>query len=143
MLSTRSTSPPKSAWPGVSTMLILTPCQVIAVFFARIVIPRSRSRSLLSRMRSPARAASRKTFDCFNMPSTSVVLPWSTWAMIAMLRMSSLVVLNIRLLIGYQTTHKERPLQGVCLDDSVLSAFSHSEDRAGVCFGLVGERVEG
>ena len=25
ILSTRSTSPPKSAWPGVSTMLILTP----------------------------------------------------------------------------------------------------------------------
>jgi hypothetical protein len=31
----RSTSPPKSAWPGVSTMLILCPCQRTLVFFAR------------------------------------------------------------------------------------------------------------
>ena len=28
IFSTRSTSPPKSAWPGVSTMLILTPLYV-------------------------------------------------------------------------------------------------------------------
>ncbi len=49
-------------------------------------MPRSRSMSLLSIIRSP-------TCWCFaNVPawtsslSTSVVLPWSTWAMIAMLR---------------------------------------------------------
>ena len=35
----RSTSPPKSAWPGVSTMLILMPCQRTAVFLARMVMP--------------------------------------------------------------------------------------------------------
>jgi len=49
-----STSPPKSACPGVSTMLILTNCpvsrsgSVMAVFFARMVIPRSRSKSFES-----------------------------------------------------------------------------------------------
>jgi len=88
MLRTRSTSPPKSAWPGVSTMLILTPFQVMAVFLARMVIPRSRSRALVSRMRSPVRAPSRKTLACLSMPSTSVVLPWSTWAIMAILRRS-------------------------------------------------------
>ncbi len=44
----RSTSPPKSAWPGVSTMLILTPFHSTAVHLARMVMPRSRSRSLRS-----------------------------------------------------------------------------------------------
>src|SRR5947209_8355122 len=31
---------------------------------------------------------------CFSIPSTSVVLPWSTWAMMATLRMSLRVVVN-------------------------------------------------
>src|SRR5215212_3081324 len=57
-----------------------------AVFLARMVIPRSRSRSLESRMRLPAVEGSRKTFDCLSRPSTRVVLPWSTWATMAMLR---------------------------------------------------------
>ena len=48
----RSTSPPKSEWPGVSTMLILEPCQRTDVFFARIVIPRSRSSGFESITRS-------------------------------------------------------------------------------------------
>jgi len=51
---TRSTSPPKSAWPGVSTMLMRQPCQVMAVFLARMVMPRSRSSSLESMTRSGA-----------------------------------------------------------------------------------------
>jgi len=38
MRSARSTSPPKSLWPGVSTMLILVSWYVSAVFFARMVI---------------------------------------------------------------------------------------------------------
>ena len=49
---TRSTSPPKSACPGVSIILILIPCHWIAIFFDNIVMPRSRSRSPESRMRS-------------------------------------------------------------------------------------------
>ena len=48
----RSTSPPKSAWPGVSTMLMRVPCQTTEVHFARIVMPRSRSRSFQSSARS-------------------------------------------------------------------------------------------
>ena len=50
--STRSTSPPKSACPGVSTMLMRQSRQLIAVFFARIVMPRSFSRSFESMARS-------------------------------------------------------------------------------------------
>ena len=48
---TRSTSPPKSAWPGVSMRLTLTSPSVKAMFLARMVMPRSRSRSLESRIR--------------------------------------------------------------------------------------------
>ena len=44
----RSTSPPKSACPGVSTMLMCVPFQLTAQFFAKIVMPRSRSIALLS-----------------------------------------------------------------------------------------------
>jgi hypothetical protein len=52
MLRIRSTSPPKSAWPGVSTMLMRVPFHSTEVALARMVIPRSRSRSLLSIARS-------------------------------------------------------------------------------------------
>ena len=48
ILSTRSTSPPKSECPGVSMMFIFTPFQFIETFFERMVIPRSRSKSLES-----------------------------------------------------------------------------------------------
>ncbi len=41
----RSTSPPKSAWPGVSTILTRTSFHTTEVALARMVIPRSRSRS--------------------------------------------------------------------------------------------------
>ena len=41
----RSTSPPKSAWPGVSTILIRVSFHAIDAAFAMIVIPRSFSRS--------------------------------------------------------------------------------------------------
>ena len=49
-------------------------------------MPRSRSRSLESIARSATRWFSRKAPDCCSSRSTSVVLPWSTWAMIATLR---------------------------------------------------------
>mmetsp|Transcript_1420 Transcript_1420/g.3800 ORF Transcript_1420/g.3800 Transcript_1420/m.3800 type:complete len:203 (-) Transcript_1420:62-670(-) len=88
MDSTRSTSPPKSAWPGVSTMLNRKPSQLIRVAFDRIVMPRSCSRSLLSIMRS---VTFRPMPLCFIKQSTSVVLPWSTCAMMATLRIFSSV----------------------------------------------------
>ena len=52
IVSPRSTSPPKSAWPGVSMMLIFVSPYWTAVFFARIVMPFSRSRSIESITRS-------------------------------------------------------------------------------------------
>ncbi len=84
----RSTSPPKSAWPGVSTMLIRVSCQTTEVHLARIVMPRSRSRSLESIARSATCWLARKVPLCCSSRSTRVVLPWSTWAMMAMLRRS-------------------------------------------------------
>ena len=49
-------------------------------------MPRSRSRSLESMTRSTSSWLARKTPLWRSMASTSVVLPWSTWAMMAMLR---------------------------------------------------------
>ena len=87
----RSTSPPKSACPGVSTMLMVRPPWRTAVFLARIVMPFSRSRSPESITRSAMWALARNAPDCHSMASTSVVLPWSTCATMATLRRSSLV----------------------------------------------------
>src|ERR1700679_2511439 len=84
----RSTSPPKSAWPGVSTMLMRMPSQSTLVHLARMVMPRSRSRSLESMARSSMCWFSRTEPDCLSSWSTSVVLPWSTWAIMAILRIS-------------------------------------------------------
>ena len=59
----RSTSPPKSAWPGVSTMLMRSP-SISPTFLARMVMPRSFSRSFESMTRSSTRSLSRNTPDC-------------------------------------------------------------------------------
>jgi len=76
MESTRSTSPPKSACPGVSMMLIFTPFHTIAAFLENMVIPRSRSKSFESMMRSVcATPAFIFVCDCFKSASTKVVLP--------------------------------------------------------------------
>ncbi|MDP9613270.1 hypothetical protein JOF35_005608 [Streptomyces demainii] len=90
----RSTSPPKSAWPGVSMMLMVTGSPpsagwyFTAVFFARMVMPFSRSRSLESMTRSSTCWWAANAPACLSMASTRVVLPWSTWATMATLRMS-------------------------------------------------------
>src|SRR6478735_4340672 len=86
IFSVRSTSPPKSEWPGVSMMLMVTSPNWMLQCLARMVMPRSRSRSFESITRSTVAALSRNTPVCLSMASTSVVLPWSTWAMMAMLR---------------------------------------------------------
>src|SRR5579862_1876175 len=52
-------------------------------------MPFSRSRSIESSTRSLTSWLARNAPDCHNMASTSVVLPWSTWATIATLRRSS------------------------------------------------------
>src|SRR5262245_38562060 len=72
-------------------MLMVSPPWATAVFLARIVMPFSRSRSPESSTRSATRSFARKAPDCHSIASTSVVLPWSTWATIATLRMSSRV----------------------------------------------------
>ncbi|SLH26816.1 Uncharacterised protein [Mycobacteroides abscessus subsp. abscessus] len=89
----RSTSPPKSACPGVSmTLMTVTEpsgwCRCTAVFLARMVMPFSRSRSPESITRSTGSARSAKAPDWRSMASTSVVLPWSTCATMATLRKS-------------------------------------------------------
>ena len=84
IFNTRSTSPPKSAWPGVSITLIFTSLYVTEAFLLKMVIPRSFSRSLLSMIKSPVSWLSRKTLAVCKILSTRVVLPWSTWAIIAM-----------------------------------------------------------
>ncbi len=86
MLRMRSTSPPKSAWPGVSTMLTRMSFHCTEAALARMVMPRSRSRSLESMARSVTFWFSRKVPDCCSRRSTRVVLPWSTWAIMATLR---------------------------------------------------------
>ena len=53
-------------------------------------MPRSRSSSFESMTRSTTCSLARKVPLCCSMASTSVVLPWSTWAMIAILRMPEL-----------------------------------------------------
>src|SRR2546425_5813261 len=59
----------------------------MAVFLARIVMPRSRSSSFESITRSTTSWLALKMPLCRSMASTKVVLPWSTCAMMAMLRM--------------------------------------------------------
>ena len=70
-----------------------TPSYSIAVFLARIVMPFSRSSSFESIARSSTWAWSANEWVCLSMASTSVVLPWSTWATIATLRRSLRVAL--------------------------------------------------
>ena len=77
---TLSTSPLKSACPGVSMIFIFVPLNIIEVFLARIVMPFSLSRGLLSIINSPGSSRSLKVLFCFSKASTKVVLPWSTWA---------------------------------------------------------------
>ena len=76
-------SPPKSAWPGVSIMLILASSHKMMCIWL-MVMPRSFLRSLLSITRSSTAWLSRKVPDWRRMESISVVLPWSTCAMMAM-----------------------------------------------------------
>src|SRR5215831_14111640 len=65
-----------------------TPSYSTAVLLAWIVMPRSRSRSSLSIARSCTSWLARKVPVWRRSPSSRVVLPWSTCAMIARLRMS-------------------------------------------------------
>ncbi len=63
-------------------------------------MPFSRSRSPESMTRTSMSAPARKAPDCQSMASTSVVLPWSTWATIATLRRSSRVAMGAGAVTG-------------------------------------------
>ena len=84
-------------------MLIFTPPQRTAVFLARMVMPFSRSRSPESMTRSVSSWLARKAPVWRSSASTSVVLPWSTWATMATFRMSS------RLVMGEPTIEDRMP----------------------------------
>ena len=90
ILRTRSTSPPKSACPGVSIIFIFVSLYLTEVFLERIVIPLSLSISPESITLSLTTWLSLKTPDCLSKESTIVVFPWSTWAIIAIFLTSSL-----------------------------------------------------
>src|SRR5438034_3120104 len=93
-------------------------------------MPRSRSRSFESITRSSTCWCAAKVPDCCSSLSTSVVLPWSTWAMMAMLRrlridfpnegralyaMNGCVLQRTKSKLhrhGYKTTGKDRDRHG-------------------------------
>src|SRR6185295_6742429 len=89
-------------------MLMRHSRQLIAVFLARIVMPRSFSRSFESIARSgmttrePSEPAWRSSL------STSVVLPWSTCAMIAMFRSRSLGNMAVSRGVGRRALYGSR-----------------------------------
>src|SRR5262245_6624707 len=69
-------------------MFSRTPSWSTVVCLARIVMPFSRSRSIESRTRSTTASFARNVPVWRSIASTSVVLPWSTWATIATFRRS-------------------------------------------------------
>ena len=85
--------------------------------FAMMVIPRSRSRSMESMMRSLTSWFSLKTPVCLSMPSTSVVFPWSTWAIMAMFLMFSF------LMICFPNSDSRTDVQDVTVFDDVVLSF--------------------
>ncbi len=92
-------------------MLMVRSPYFTAVFFARIVMPFSRSRSPESMIRSATPASSWCAVNApawWSIASTSVVLPWSTWATMATLRRL------LRRVVGMAMSGMEKraPLQG-------------------------------
>ena len=95
LISERRTSWEKSTCPGVSIRLSSYVFPSLAVYgsvtvFALIVIPRSRSRSMESRIWS-RNSRSSTAPQRWMSRSASVDLPWSMWAMMQKLRMCSMV----------------------------------------------------
>src|SRR3954469_5222823 len=73
-------------------------------------MPRSRSWSIESMTRSWTCSCAANVPAWRSMASTSVVLPWSTWAMIATLRMSSRRAMGAVRRVGGELTHPRNPL---------------------------------
>src|ERR1022692_239615 len=81
----------------------------MAVFLARMVMPRSRSNSLESITRSTWVSLARKVPLWFSMASTRAVFPWSTCAMMAMLR---ILLLKTNVLPGWGKPRATRQTEG-------------------------------
>src|SRR5664279_3998193 len=89
----------------------------MAVFLARMVMPRSRSNSLESITRSTWVSLARKVPLWFSMASTRVVFPWSTCAMMAMLR---ILLLKTNVLPGWGKPRATRQTEGFGTDSLSL-----------------------
>ena len=85
----RYTSAKKSMWPGVSTMLTLQLCHWKEVTAVWMVIPRCRSKNIVSVLVVPFSTlpGSEMVPLAYSRRSVSVVLPASTWARIPILIM--------------------------------------------------------
>src|SRR5690606_20582804 len=99
-------------------MLIFVSPQRTDRFFARMVIPRSRSRGFESITRSATCWLARNVPAWRSMWSTSVVFPWSTCAMIAMLRIGI-----------YALFHREYPARWYRRKPDPGSPLEESPDR--------------
>src|ERR1700736_6803362 len=114
----------------------------MAVFLAKMVIPRSRSNSLESITRSTRVSLARKVPLCLSMASTSVVLPWSTCAMIAILRIA---FVNGRVLDACR--HRSRPggrsAQSMTPERfrKTLPPLASLRERNGLVSGVYGQRA--
>src|SRR5680860_924505 len=106
----------------------------MAVFLERMVMPRSRSRSLLSMIRSDVISRASSVPDWRNRQSTSVVLPWSTCAIIAILRRFSI----IGKFIAVRKDEHYPPDGAFCLPAGAIERVS---GRYGGANGGAGDRV--
>src|SRR5262245_42472447 len=100
----------------------------MAVFLARIVIPRSRSCASESIARSWTCWLARKVPANLNIESTSVVLPWSTWATMAMLRMGFLCCMRGEQDTGRRAGRQCRPPGAARLRDQRLEVRQRAQD---------------
>src|SRR5512143_3723818 len=113
-----------------------------------MVMPFSRSRSMLSMTRSFTDWFSRNTPLCQSMASTSVVLPWSTWAMMAMLRICSRTAIDVMVeffMVAWSSRMDLRGVAGVEVGAQLLPATRALAQRiVGIQrHGRVTERVHG
>src|SRR5258707_1413122 len=113
-------------------MFSFTPLCRTAVFFARIVMPFSRSRSIESMTRSLTSWFWRKAPDCQSMASTSVVFPWSTWATIATLRRSSRTAMRQSKLAGVVPRERANGVGGGARDRLRMPDAGPQIDRVGI-----------
>ena len=106
-------------------MFILTPFQLMETFLERMVMPRSRSRSLESSTSPLLSCPSRNSLPASIILSTNVVLPWSTCAMIAMFLMSCICFyLNVLQKIGAKLQKSLDKLAGFTEKLYLCTAFS-------------------